>query len=208
MNDPFQQAEKQALRYWYVDGLSEIAAGLILLVIALYYLLLAWLPLDASAGWLATVGQLVVLAVLVVLARLVVQALKERITYPRTGYIALRHGGLPRRAIVAALAVMFAAVFALAVGLSKNAFVRHWLVPPFPALFVAFMGYTYGLRRFYLMAIYTLLISIASTFLGLGSIFDSAAFLAAFGMGWVVTGAFGLARYLRSTRPVGLEGGE
>ena len=27
MDDPIKLAEKQAQRYWYVDGLSEIAAG-------------------------------------------------------------------------------------------------------------------------------------------------------------------------------------
>jgi hypothetical protein len=207
MNDPIKEAERQAQRYWYVDGLSEIAAGGIILLMALYYAIVGWAAPAADSGWLKMVGLLLVLTVSAMLARVLVQALKERITYPRTGYVALRGGSRPKRALLGILAAMLAAVFALAITLAgNNSLVMHLLIPVFPGLFVAYLGYTNRLLRFYPMAIYTLLISVASTYLGLGSIFDSTLFFAAFGLGWLVTGAWGLRGYLASTHPAGTEG--
>lgn len=208
MDDPVRQAEKQAQRYWYVDGLSEIAAGGVILVIALYYAILGWIPVADAAGWLMTVGQLLVLIVSAVLARAIVLALKERITYPRTGYVAMRRGSKPKRVLFGIVAAMLAAVFAMAITLSNSDLVRHWLIPVSPGLFVAYLGYTNGLRRFYPMAVYTLIISVANTYLGLGPLFDSALFFLAFGLGWLFTGVWGLRSYLANTQPAGSTGEE
>ncbi len=205
MNDPIQQAEKQALRYWYVDGLSEIAAGVILLIIAIYFFLIDRLPLPDSANWVTNTGELLLLGALVVAAKYAVQALKERITYPRTGYVALRRGSHTQRLVAGAVAALLACVFAVVFSLSKDAWVRHFIIPLFLALFVVFMGYTYSVRRFYVMAVYTLLIGILSTYLGFRTLFDSGLFLAAFGLGWLLTGAWGLRSYLGSTRAAALE---
>ena len=206
MNDPIKQAERQIQRYWYVDGLSEIAAGGVILVIALYYAILGWAAPADPSGWLMTVGQLVVLVGSAVLARAIVQALKERITYPRTGYVALRRGSTPKRILIAIVAAMLAIVFALAITLANSGLVGHLLMPIFPGLFIAYLGYTNGQRRFYPLAIYTLVISVASTYLGLGSLFDSALYFVFFGLGWVVSGAWGLRSYLASTHPPSAEG--
>jgi hypothetical protein len=209
MEDPIRQAEKQAQRYWYVDGLGEMAAGGVILMMALYYAVLGWVAPQDAIGWLMTVGQLGVLVASSVAGRAIVLALKERITYPRTGYVALRRGTRPKRTLIALLAAMVAVVFALAASMMGNSpLVRHWIVPAFPGLFIAYVGYTNGLRRFYPMAAYTVIISIASTFLGMGSLFDSALFFLAFALGWLVTGAWGLHTYLASTRPVETEGEE
>jgi hypothetical protein len=208
MDDPIRQAERQAQRYWYVDGLSEIAAGGVILVIALYYAVLGWVAPLGVSGWLMTVGQLMVLILSTVLARIVVLALKERITYPRTGYMVLRRGSQPKRILLSLLAATLAIIIALVATLANSDLVRHFLLPVFPCLFVAYIGYTNGLRRFYPMALYTLVISIGNTYLGLGSLFDSALFFLAFGLGWLVTGAWGLHRYLATTHPAESAGDE
>ena len=43
MSDPVQEVKRQTQRYWYIDGLTELGAGALILLLGLLYLLIALL---------------------------------------------------------------------------------------------------------------------------------------------------------------------
>ena len=89
MSDWLQQARRRALQYWAEDGLPDLYTGALLL---LFVGLQAGGERLFPAAWRgAEQGvALVVLVLGTLLARPVLRVLKQRITYPRTGYVAYR----------------------------------------------------------------------------------------------------------------------
>lgn len=87
MNSSIQNIQKQAYRYYYQDGLVELAVGILFLVIGLDTFLISSLPPGsplAIAAW-------IVLPILTIAGIYGVQRFvknnKERHVHPRTGYI-------------------------------------------------------------------------------------------------------------------------
>ncbi len=114
--DPLFEARIRAQRYWNVDGLSEIATGLV----ALFVAACIYGTVQTARGSLGRV--LVVLAfalglpALMLLSGRLLVAVRRRVTYPRTGYVAYqrhdRRVWLVGVALVAALALLIALLMA------------------------------------------------------------------------------------------------
>lgn len=81
---------KRTYRYWYEDGLSESALGLIMLVLGLYQLILR--SGRITPGTLSIMGFAFAPVVIGVvwLSGKALRTLKERFVYPRTGYVKYR----------------------------------------------------------------------------------------------------------------------
>jgi len=62
------------------------------------------------------------------------------------------------------------------------------------------------LSRFYFLGAYTFILGMLTWALSLGDVWSNAFFFAGFGLGWVASGAFTLANYLRNTKPAIEEG--
>ena len=108
MNDQLDDITKRTYRYFYVDGLIEAATGFLFLTIGL--LLLGWINLE-KGGWVQITAVIALPLVILggtFLIKHVVNSLKERIIYPRTGYVAYRPSkSLPGRwAVVGASFVL------------------------------------------------------------------------------------------------------
>lgn len=86
MTDPIQIDLNRPQRYWYVDGLAEMAGGAVIFLIGLVYTVSGWLPQGLARGLLVGPGQIIVILGAGWLARWAVPRLKERLTYPRTGW--------------------------------------------------------------------------------------------------------------------------
>ncbi len=207
MNDPIKLAEKQTMRYWYVDGLTEMATGVLLACLALLNLVRWRLGPGSTSDWLQVLGQPLLIVVGALLSRVIVSRLKESLTYPRTGYIAYRSG--PRR--LRLLYTLLAAVVAVGVALLLASLRIAWLTQLLPSLLVALLtaqvGYSYGLKRFYLLAVYTALAGAPLAALKLGDTPMLVAFLGALSLGWLASGAWTLRSYLAHTQPAGEEPG-
>ena len=84
-------------------------------------------------------------------------------------------------------------------------FKLNWLVNAAPAAMAAtlitFIGWSYGLRRFYLLAVYTLLLGLPMALLPLEDKFVLALFFFGCGLGWIVSGGLTLRGYLQNTQP-------
>jgi hypothetical protein len=80
-----------------------------------------------------------------------------------------------------------------------------WLTQILPSLLVgvltAYLGYSYGLNRFYLLAVYTVLAGLPIALLNLGDRTMMPFFLGSLALGWLASGALTLRSYLSQTRP-------
>lgn len=87
MSHTIQDIQKQTFRYYYQDGLVELAVGILFLVIGLD----AWAITSLPAGTPLSIAAWVLLPILTVGGIIGVQrfvkSLKERYVHPRTGYI-------------------------------------------------------------------------------------------------------------------------
>jgi hypothetical protein len=204
MHDALSEARMRARRFSFRDGIEEITLGVIIM-----------LSFGGNSiihsGYLPgiVIYELVILS-LVVYGRRIIDAVRARITYPRSGYV---QSFIPRSRILASF------VLGSLGGLVLVRVVRHvcrvdganlaewsqW-VPALAGLgFGAawiYVGMRYGLRRF-------LVVGVFSMFLGVGASIEFPWILAlsivavGFGCANLCSGGFALLSYLRTTPPVG-----
>jgi hypothetical protein len=195
-------------RYWYVDGLGEIAVGLLLLFFGLSFTLFDLVQNETLSMALA-LAQPLLFFLLWWLGGKAVRYFKERLTYPRTGYVALPRK--KKRLSRLILAALVAAVLGGLVGLlqavsSDNQLMMPVVMALMLALSVALIARRFGLLRFYLLAGYTFLLGLLAALLPLGETRQNVFLFAMFGLGWVVSGGVTLARYLAHTQPPAMDG--
>jgi len=190
-------------RYWYVDGLGEIAVGVMLLVFGLYFALLDRVQ-NPTLQMVVALGQPVLFLLLWWLGGKAVRRLKERLTYPRTGYIVLQRKKKPLSRLI--IAAITAGVVGGLVGLlqalsSGTRVIIPLVVSLLLALSVAIIARRFGLVRFYILAAYTALLGVLSVILPISEDQQNVFIFSLFGLGWIVSGAVTLAHYLSSTQP-------
>ncbi|WP_299029686.1 hypothetical protein [uncultured Thermanaerothrix sp.] len=197
-------------RYWYADGLAEMAVGSIFLLVALTNLAAWRLPPGPWQSLILGLCQFLVILGSVLGARAVVHFLKERITYPRTGRVIYRRPSPSRRWLLAGASFTLAAGLAfLMVTLSKTVGQR-WLplASGFLIAFATAAGWRLGLTRLLVLALYILGVGIGLTLWPLPEPLDAAAFFGLVGLGWLASGGWALGHYLRQTRPQPEDEGE
>jgi hypothetical protein len=191
ISNQIDQTMKRTEQYWYEDGFQDMAFGGFLLVIALLFAVQA-LTAPRSPLWLVwgVGGPLVLLSGAIVVGR-VVRRLKERVTYPRTGYVAyVKPRGKSRFFRMAAVFVVAASVSTAFIVVTRN-----WLSLPvivgvvYMAAF-SFLAYRLSLTRYLLLALVCLAIGVALAPLALslevaGAVYHIAAGAACLATGWV-----------------------
>jgi hypothetical protein len=197
--------EKRTVQSVYEDGLTEIALGLVVLLLGGYFFATTVVPEGSS--WAAVLTGLFVLAVVSAgfSVNRVLRFLKRRITYPRTGYVAFKKKELSpkRRAATAAVAFVISAGLAVLYGLSPS---FKLLLPAANGLLFAVAVLLFankvGLVRFYLLAAASALIGVGITAAGIGDTKGISLFYLAFGAAVLVSGLAALIVYLgRNPRP-------
>ncbi len=206
MKSQIEQTIQRTQRYWYTDGLAELAVGLMVLLIGLLYLPLMLLP-SGFASLAIGLGQPVVVLLGWWLSGKAVRRLKERITYPRTGYVTYprkKRRGWAKAALTALCVAAFVVIVQILIGEREQ--VLPILIGAFFAIAFALMGYRLGLVRFYLLAAFALLLGWITQQLGLRGLLQSAFYFSGIGVSWAVSGAVTLIQYLRNTRLDAAEG--
>src|SRR5512146_1225190 len=166
--DQIGKVMRQTLRYEYEDGFSDMGFGAFILAIGLLFVAQALTP-PGSPLWAVwgLGGPLLIIGGGLVVSK-VVRTLKERITYPRTGYVSYeRARGTARIVRLLAVALIAAAVSAGIIVVQKN-----WLTMPVILGFVymavfCFVSYRFGLRRYFVLALWSLALGLALASLGL-----------------------------------------
>jgi hypothetical protein len=203
-NDPLVNAERTARRYWNVDGLAEIYAGVFFLLVPL--LNLFWQRTSIGPAW-RVLGGLTVMTCTLALSRTILIVIRRRLTYPRTGYVSFRR---PRRGKEAAgtalILIALAAIFVL------MAFTTNWLggLTAISGITIGvidlYLGRMTDLPRFYFLAGLSIAAGIVlglvePTFIPFfpmeGAMEVSAYLFGIIGAGYLITGGITLVRYLR-----------
>jgi hypothetical protein len=201
--DPLQNAQKRTFQYWYLDGTFEFNFGGLCLILAAYFYtnsLLAgyWhanLFTEMFTFLLAFVGGGLLINRLVMM-------MKERITFPRTGYIALpRKTGSGRWKRILLISILSAIVSALmTVLLMKRPANFDWTVAASGLLFcgvIIYLGIRSGVGRFFITATASLGLGIGLGFANLPENLGLTSFYGLLGTAMLLVGGLSLWRYLR-----------
>ena len=210
MTDPLRDARIRAQRFWYLDGLTEIVAGIVQLLMSAWLLVSA--PGNSTSSWFlpAAVSYILLLVALAICAPRIMATLRERITYPRSGYV--DHGESQRkRSIVVALVV---ALLSTVVGLLARRYAGdaaawdaarwiQWLpagIGLVTGALSVYVGVRQGLPRFYLVGAVAIILGVAMSIeypLRLATVI----YLAGIGCALLSSGGFTLWKYLRPGPP-------
>lgn len=200
-SDPLSQPQRRAVQYWYVDGSYEIGFGLLCLLMGLYFLTE---KLVQGSRFSAIVdGALVlVFALGILLVNGLTRRIKERVTYPRTGYVSYRRpAGLPRLLRLLLLAVITGLIAAVIAVLVTRPFAGFDVMPPATGLLLALvfgiLAWRSAVPRFYLLAAFSALAGLGLAFAGLGNYLALSVYYAAIGLAWILCGLLTLIGYLR-----------
>lgn len=195
MNDKIDEMVQDTYRYFYVDGLVELAVGFLFLVIG--FVLFAWVNLDTTSwpGVLAVLSLVVFTIGGSALVKRVVGMVKERVTYQRTGYVAYDLGEprVSRWPLILAAVVLVLLLFVLPKTFSKMSFVVGTLL----GFLLAYMGYRVRLARFYLLGGLAFLIGLALTVLVADELVGATLTFAGSGLVLLVSGTIILLGYVQ-----------
>ena len=203
MKGPIDPTTQPIERYWYVDGLVEIGTGSIILILGIMFWGIAQVGLSNIPDWLMGLGPTAVIVLAWVVVNKLVNAIKEKVTYPRTGYVAPPQK--PHNLFRAALITLFTTGVCLLVIYTAFTYIGRGIIAVimsvFFACFMVFLAYRFGLRRFYFLAGLNLILGTGIALLHLPDPMDVAAFLSIFGILWAISGAITLHHYLKITHP-------
>jgi hypothetical protein len=202
MNDPIDQAVSRTRRYWYVDGLNEIALGGLCLLLGIYFQVQGNLQITALLREMLGIGLVLIIIGTIFLLNKAVKFLKERITYPRTGYVGYRQPSTIRRLatglLAAAIASAFSAIFMIApvgvdwmAGLTGLALAAVWL----------FITWRLQLSRFLVLSLVSLGGGVFLALKQLDGIAGVSAIYFLEGAALLVSGGLTFWAYLRGTQP-------
>jgi hypothetical protein len=205
MKNDIDKVIQRTHRYWYEDGLAEIATGCMFILCGLFLLLMRSLRPGSPLACIVAVGFTGLVAFGGLAISKAVKAVKNRITYPRTGYVSYRRpeGNRRRRIIAASLGVGFA-VLGIVLSIADA---PTWLMsmPMAQGLLMGagllYIGHRLGLARFYVLASLSALVGVLASLGGLGDALGSAAHFGTMGVAQTVSGLFTLRAYLSQPQP-------
>jgi hypothetical protein len=198
--DEMKQVEQRVKRYWYADGIAELATGGMFVMLGLYFGVQGYFG-EASTVSVILQVSLILLAIGGVFGvRWLVNILKARVTYPRTGYVEYRvneRGAKRRRYVVIAVAMLVAIASIILAdtirGLDSTVLATGLLVG---VIFITLQGQSSGLKRFYALGGLAILLGIVLAFSKLPQAYILALFYGLLGVVILVSGALVLRRYL------------
>jgi hypothetical protein len=203
MENNIDNIVRKTYRYYYDDGLVEMAIGLLFIAVGL--ILLAWQSSDFSplVTIVVVMGLLVVAIGGVYLLKRLASEMKRRITYPRTGYVAYRQGepsiGGRWLFLLAALALGGVSLFLPDSFTGMSAVVGAIL-----GAVLILMGYRVSLPRFYIVGIIALVSGVALSWSDAAEFIAVALTFTIAGGALFLAGGFALISYLRDhPRPNG-----
>jgi hypothetical protein len=203
-----ERITKRPIQYWFEDGLGELMTGSLFSIMGLFFLIQGWTT-DSTAGYLAGILGMVAIGAGPWLSRYFLKKLKEKVIYPRTGYVKFPTLKRTRRILTGVIALIVSSGLVFLVSQYED--VLNWL-PMIEGVAVGAMLYyqamQVGLIRLYVEAISSILLGAGIAILGQGDLLGSGLYFLSFGLALVIAGGITLIRYLRrSSSFAGLDEG-
>lgn len=190
------QLMQRTERYWYEDGFQDMAFGGFLLGIALLFGVQAITPAGSPLWLVWGLGSPLLLIGGALLVSKVVRRLKERVTYPRTGYVAYQRAHGKVRWIRASLAFVISAGIAAGIIVLQKNWLSLTVILGFVYLATfSFLAFRFGLRRYVFMAFWCLALGLGLASLSLKSDIAGAMYHVGAGAALMVAGWFTWRQY-------------
>ena len=205
MKNDIDKVIQRTHRYWYEDGLAEIASGCMFAVCGLFLLMIRVARPGSPLACIMAVGLTSLVAFGGLAVSRAVKAVKNRVTYPRTGYVSYRHPGSSGRPWIIGAGVGIA-LAVLGVVLSK-ANAPPWLgsMAMVQGLILGavllYIGHRLGLARFYILAFLSALSGVVVSLRGFDDALGGAAHFGGMGLVLIASGLFTLRTYLSQPQP-------
>jgi hypothetical protein len=207
MLDPIREARAGLARYWHIDGLTEIGAGVVQLLAGAGFAATAGAHGNSPVAKIVALTCTLLLLSFALLQKRIVRAIRARITYPRIGYVQASDAGRFRSVIVAVIVALlcFAAAgvayrVAGATGNWESVRWMNWAPAVFGLLFGAtalYCGVRLRLSRLLMLGVFAVLVGAgASVALPLRS--GLALYFVAVGLGLLSSGGSTLWTHVRS----------
>jgi hypothetical protein len=200
VSEDLANVERRVKSYWYGDGIGELAAGLMLILLGVFFFLLEFFDEVSTIGAILQPSLVLVLIGLFALGRRVVEALKARLVYVRTGFVEYERAEpkLRHRLFAGLAAGLLAAVFALAASQLKPL----QTVPALTGLIggVLLLLWQFkaaGLSRFTILAAYSIALGLWLSLSALTEGYAISLYYAGMGLAMLASGGLVLQSYLR-----------
>jgi len=206
MKNDIDKVIQRTHRYWYEDGLAEITTGCMFVVCGLFLFMMRFLRPGSPLACIVAVGLTSLVAFGGLFVSRALKAIKNRVTYPRTGYVSYRYPGSSGRPWIIGSGVGIA-LAVLGIVLSK-AHAPTWLgsMSMVQGLILGavllYIGHRLGLARFYVLAFLSALIGVVVALGGFDDALGSAAYFGEMGFVLTASGLSTLRAYLSQTQPL------
>lgn len=200
MDTNVKSFQKKALQYWWIDGLAELAFGLEMAVFAGYFVLLQQIDSVPWSLVASSVGIPVVFLATFFLTGKLVMYIKERVTFPRTGYVRYpkRKAISRKRRIIVGAGIGL--ITAIAVNLSREFLGENaqWIVTAFIILMgMIYIGYLVGVYRYYVLGGLSLFWGVAMIWMPISDGYEYAWFFGGIGLISFISGLMVFLKYLK-----------
>ncbi len=190
------EATARTYRYFYADGLVELAIGSLFLAVGLVLQIWARAETGSALALGIALGLLLLVLAGGFALRWAVGLIKERVTYPRTGYVSYqrREPGRGRWLIAGAALGLVVLSSALPEQFARMALFEGLLL----LIVLGYMGYRVKVRRFYLLGLTAAILGVVATLLIPGDVIGSSVTFGGTGIALLLSGALTLRSYLQS----------
>jgi len=200
MKDRMLDIEQRVKRYWYSDGIVEIAAGGVFFILGSFFGVQGYFGEGSTVGWILQVSMVVVMIGCVFGMQWLVNSFKLRLTYPRTGYAenrAKEKESRQRRLLIISVGFVIIVASIVSVGFFREVdlmvFISSVLVG---IIFIFLHGRSSGLVRFYYFGALSFFLGIVLSFNDLTRLYNLGLFYGLIGSSLLVSGMFALRKYL------------
>lgn len=209
MNNHPQAIEKRAYHYWFIDGLGEMTAAVLFILIGAAFFTQGTTTPGSLAFTISGIAGLLLIGGGPWLARPVMAKLKERYTYPVTGYVAYKQPSSKRRVWVAVLALVVSSA-TVSIMMINAELSMAWL-PLIEGVcvggFLLNIAYQRGIQRFYPLAGISITVGAGLAVTGYGDLAGTGIYFLIIGAVVLFSGACTFAAY-RKNHPVVMDAEE
>lgn len=204
-HDPLAEIAKRTQRYWYEDGIWEIAFGLLNLMLAGFYWITSSFNWEGPQAFILPLFQVGVILAGVWGINKLVRWMKEHITYPRTGYVVYhqptRKNRVQRIILAAVLSIGLGGLIAALAEMRTTANQIAIIVGIVMAAMLVYLGIRFQLMRLYVLAALTIILGYFAARLNAQETVSYALFFAGFGLLMIGSGTTALLLYMNRIRP-------
>jgi hypothetical protein len=195
MTDQVDETVRRVHKYLYDDGLIEIGVGILFIVVGLGLIAFVAIQDNTIMGVALIAGLLVLATGGALFTKRALEAVKERVTYPRTGYVSYRFEETNRgRWLVPAAALL---VLMLSLFLPEEPTRVSSMIGAWRCVIICSLGYRLKLRRFYAIGSIALLAGVSASLLFEDEAIGAGVTFSITGLALVISGALTLSAYLR-----------